>query len=93
MTSLDSKEEVKEEPKARKNFPIVVKLNPYQEGNTSASVGIEKSKSVKKVRFQESPSEEVVFGQIESIVLPGCADKEHPTEHDLKELQIDSENP
>ena len=70
-----AKEESKEEPKARKNFPLVVKLNPYQEGNNSSPVVTEKSKSIKKVRFQETPSEEVVFGQIESIVLPGCADK------------------
>ena len=25
--------------------------------------------------------------------MPGCADKQHPTEQDLKALQIDSENP
>ncbi len=44
---ISTEETKSEEPKARKNFPLVVKLNPFKEGEKSDM----KSEEVKKVRF------------------------------------------
>lgn len=74
---------------------MVVKLNPYKESSEEETKA-EQVKPKKKVTFDQEakePSQKVVYGQIESIVLPGCANKQHPTDEDLKQLQLDHENP
>jgi hypothetical protein len=91
IKSEDVKSDVpSSEPKARKNFPVVVKLNPYK-GEGSEETKDEKQS--KKVRFKEETDEPVAFGQIESIVLPGCSDLQNPKPDELKQLQVDHENP